>query len=57
MISNPATASWRAILLDKIGELELIASWASQVGYGAVRDHCRMAIAELREKIDIMDAT
>lgn len=56
MISNPATASWRAVLLDRIGELELIASWASQVGYGRVRDLCRMAIAELREKIDLMDA-
>lgn len=56
MISNPSTASWRAVLLDQINELERVASWASQVGYGAVRDHCRMAIAALREKIDIMDS-
>lgn len=40
--------SWIAVLEQKISQLELIASWASQVGYGNVRDDCRKAIYDLK---------
>lgn len=33
---------------EKISELELIASWASQVGFATVRDLCRRAISDLK---------
>lgn len=43
---------WCKVLNDQINQLELIASWASQVQEGACRDHCREAIADLRRSIE-----
>jgi len=43
--------SWIRVVEQKINELELIASWASQVGYGNVRDDCRKAIYDLKYRI------
>ena len=40
---------WRSVLDEKISDLELVASWASLVGYGRVRDLCRNAQCELRQ--------
>lgn len=48
---NESRDQWSKTLQQKINELELIASWASQVGYGNVRDDCRKAIYELKYKI------
>lgn len=42
---------WISTLTKKIYELELIASWASQVGYGTVRDHCRVAAYDILQSI------
>ena len=42
--------SWNQVVEEKISELELIASWASQTNYGEVRDYCRRAIADLKER-------
>ncbi len=42
---------WIRILEQKQTELELIASWASQVNLGKVRDYCREAKFELVEEI------
>jgi hypothetical protein len=43
-----AVAGWVGTLRVKMHELELIASWASQVQLGTVRDYCRKAIADLK---------
>lgn len=53
--------NWTTELQKQIAYLELIASWASQVGYGRVRDHIRMATYELRQQIkmrqEMLDAS
>ena len=51
LIMNSDTRSWINTLTEKVNELELIASWASIVEYGKVRDYCRKAKYELVEKI------
>lgn len=38
---------------EKIAELELIASWASQMGYGVVRDACRAASYHLKLLLEL----
>lgn len=59
--AQPIADSWCATLTVKCNELELIASWASQVREDACRDHCRKAIAALRKSIefrqDVLRAT
>lgn len=59
--AQPIADAWCATLTVKCNELELIASWASQVREDACRDHCRMAIAALRKSIafrqDVLRAT
>lgn len=45
---------WSDVLQSKIHDLELIASWASQVALGSVRDHCRMAIYDLKQRRDFI---
>ena len=47
---------WPDVLKEKAMELECIASWASLVKLGTVRDHCRRAIAELRDAARRHDA-
>jgi hypothetical protein len=44
--------SWIDILAQKAYEIELLASWASIVGYGDMRDHLRMAKARVMERIE-----
>jgi hypothetical protein len=43
---------WSDEVRKKISDLELIASWASQVNLGRVRDAIRNATAELRRELD-----
>lgn len=43
--------AWTDTLRGKVHELELIASWASQVNLGRVRDHIRMATAEIQDEV------
>lgn len=40
--------AWAKTVREKISELELIASWAGQVGYHTVRDLCRKALHDLQ---------
>lgn len=47
--------SWKQTVSDKISELEMIASWASQTNLGRVRDYCRMATAELKHELKRME--
>jgi len=42
---------WAAIIQEKMRELELIASWASMVHLGSVRDNCRIAVSELKHEL------
>ena len=42
---------WIKVLREKQAELELIASWASQVDLRLVRDYCRSAAFELKKEI------
>ena len=44
--------SWNDTLREKIIDLELIASWASQVNLGRVRDAIRHATYELRQELE-----
>ena len=44
--------SWEDTIREKISELELIASWASIVNLGSVRDHIRHATYELRKELE-----
>ena len=41
---------WDDVLHEKASDLDLIASWASQVGMGDVRDLCRQAAHRLRQE-------
>lgn len=43
--------SWTNTVIQKIAELELIASWASQTNLGRARDFCRQAQAELKYEL------
>lgn len=45
-------SNWIDTLSQKKSELELIASWASIVNLGTVRDACRTAIYEIKLEID-----
>lgn len=45
---------WLGTVRAQQVKLRLIAEWASVVGYGDVRDHCRMAMSSLQDKIDRM---
>jgi hypothetical protein len=47
---------WLDVLREKASELSLIASWASQVGLGRVRDYCRNAECEVRDEIKRQEA-
>ena len=44
--------SWIRTLRDQQTQLELVASWASIVQLGSVRDLCRSAKAELQKEIE-----
>ena len=44
--------TWEQTLTRKMQDLEFIASWASQVQLGRVRDHIREATAEIRREIE-----
>lgn len=44
--------SWEDTLREKISDLELIASWASIVNLGRVRDHIRHATADLKKELE-----
>jgi hypothetical protein len=46
---------WSKVLAQKMSDLELIATWASMTGYGAVRDHIRIAISKIREIKDRLE--
>lgn len=58
MTTNTPTAEvviedpWVVTLQEKISELELIASWASQVQIGRARDYCRLASSTLKDVIE-----
>lgn len=43
---------WIETIQQQIDKLEITAEWASIVGYGTVRDHIRIAIYDLKYKID-----
>ena len=43
---------WSDDVRKKISDLELIASWASQVNLGTVRDSIRKATSELRRELE-----
>lgn len=49
--------AWKQVVESEINKLELIASWASQVNLGRVRDYCRLAQAELRIEARRVDDT
>jgi hypothetical protein len=53
--AQSATKAWIDVLKGKIADLELIASWASCVGLGKVRDYCRLAEHQLKEEIKWRD--
>lgn len=40
---------YSVVLTEKINQLELVRSWASQCGYGNVRDSVQRAISTLME--------
>ncbi len=44
--------NWEDTVRGKMNELESIASWASIVGFGQVRDHCRLAKGELLRELE-----
>lgn len=44
--------AWSDIVQSRMHELNLIASWASQVRMGRVRDLCREAAAELKYELE-----
>jgi len=43
---------WSDTVREKISDLELIASWASQVNLGLVRDAIRNATYELKKELE-----
>lgn len=44
--------NWSDVVRRQMHDLNLIASWASQVQLGRVRDLCREAVAELQYELD-----
>jgi len=53
MAETPQTDAWTDTLNKKISDLDLVASWASMVGYSTVADKVRGAVADLRHFLDI----
>ena len=49
--------AWSDIVRSQMHQLNLIASWASQVQMGRVRDLCRKASAELNHELERLEAT
>ena len=47
--------SWEQTLQEKITDLEMLASWASIVGYGTVRDNIRTAIYQLEQQLELWE--
>ena len=43
---------WSSTIRSQMNQLDLIASWASQVQLGRVRDLCRQASAELKHELE-----
>lgn len=43
---------WSDVVRRQIQDLELIASWASQVNMGGVRDHIRGAVWILKQELE-----
>lgn len=47
--------SWQQVCQNQISSLELMASWASQVQLGMVRDSIRQTIYYLKQEIERMN--
>ena len=48
---------WEGTIRTQINTLNQIADWASMTSLREVRDHCRLAIAELKHELDRCERT